>query len=1274
MGIDLGALGDLVIELGVDIAPLQSDLDQGASAAQQGADKISDAIGSATAGTDKLQQGLDNVTESLDALGKDAKDNDSFTFVIDTSQPQQDLIDLQKELDTLVENINSANVATESFGSEAASASTGTQQLDGQAAALSTQMTDVQTNTDKATESIGALTPATQKSSGAMKEGSESAGEIKDTIFELAAEVGVATGAFEILKESLESFSKAQDIQTSFTLLSGSADTAKESFEGLKTTATNLAVPFSDLLSTAQKLAPQFGVGTAELNSALTAAADAAAATGRSFDTVSSGLDRIAISGQVTTRQLVQFGVSISDIATNMGVSVTEAEALLKKGGQDAQSDVDAVIGAIETKFGGAAETIAQNLSGQFTNLKNQLDFVAEDLGTALAPAASALLSAFSAVLPVIDSLVTSVGSIYSGSVKENIDALVELFGSLKGAASDLKTAMDGIASSLAAILPPSLVADLKSLGEAVAASTAGFKVWVPGLSDATTALNALAAGVELVTGKIPAMDKAASDLAAKLQASVNSSLHDSAVELGGFGDATKKATDNTALLQIQLAAAQKDIKKYAELQQEGFDVTNQLADAQQKVVDIQAKLNPSLKLIIDEASLYIDKGTQIVSVVGDMNDINAQQVTQWTDTRTALDNVTDSTELAAAQVRFFSQDMEGLLTWANELPTSLDKQTTSVQKLAGAMGKDFIKSLTDAEAGQQALDKEYKDSGVPNADALSAALARNQQAYQDLKDKGLVTTYGEMVHDQETLKDQITQQTNLGTNTDDLQLKYVHLTAQLATVKTGFTDTATAITAAIGTDTQKAVDDLITGVGNLGDDFKKMGEDVVDIFVNRIIKDAMKPLLDALDSVIDKALQAAEDVLGIGKGSSIPGIGGSSTPSGGDGIPGVDGQPGIDTGAGGGSSAGDAAGSIAGGLSGIVTAISSVATAVSSIVQNFQLAHIETTLQDIEAHDKVIAIATLGISDVSEKNQQGGETTFAFTKRIADSNDSIYGYLLNSVSLFYNAFSPTFASMAADLAVIAAGSIASNLGGDAGTAAAQIALLNAATVAAMATVAADFNDLKLSVYGSAAQLALSVGNSIKDQTDEIKQMLTTLAESIDKSLNPLGKIGEILGAIGGGLGGITGGIGQAAGGIGGGLLSGLTSLFDGQSGSLKDIESHTKVIAIATLGISDVSEKNQQGNETMFYFTKHTADNTDILVNGALAQTNANALIYGALTAIYDFNLNWIYPRIADILAALTSDSNQQTITVQVNLDGQQMASAFTTTLEQMGVKSPAY
>src|ERR1035437_8076095 len=184
----------------------------------------------------------------------------------------------------------------------------------------------------------------------AMKEVSDTLGNLGDTatssldhfdgiiskIGEVAAAAGIATGAFQIAKGALEDFSKSQDVLTSFGLLTGSAQDAQTAFDGLKQTAIDLAVPFDDLLGVAQRLAPAFGVGTDQLKAVITAAADVAAATGRSFDTVAQGLERIELTGQVSTRQMVQLGLSMGDVAEYMGVSINDATALLKKGAEDA--------------------------------------------------------------------------------------------------------------------------------------------------------------------------------------------------------------------------------------------------------------------------------------------------------------------------------------------------------------------------------------------------------------------------------------------------------------------------------------------------------------------------------------------------------------------------------------------------------------------------------------------------------------------------------------------------------------------------------------------------------------------------------------------------------------------------------------------------------------------------------------------------------------------------------------------------------------------------
>lgn len=257
--------------------------------------------------------------------------------------------------------------------------------------------------------------------------------QASEGIGELIAGLGLAVGAVEGVTEALETFSKAQDVRTSFALLLGDAEAADAAFQGLKETAQELAIPFSDLLSVAQRIAPQFEVGSQAMNDVLKASADAAAATGRSFTAVADGLDRIAITGQLSTRQMQQFGVSIADIADFMGVSVATATALIKKGGEDAMDTVAAVTGAIEQRFGGAAELIADNLSGQFKKLKNEVEFAFEDLGEHLAPLAALIMNGFLDAKPVLDAFVDGVVMIGTG------------FASAAGPALSFFTAFDDV-------------------------------------------------------------------------------------------------------------------------------------------------------------------------------------------------------------------------------------------------------------------------------------------------------------------------------------------------------------------------------------------------------------------------------------------------------------------------------------------------------------------------------------------------------------------------------------------------------------------------------------------------------------------------------------------------------------------------------------------------------------------------------------------------------------------------------------------------------------
>jgi hypothetical protein len=250
---------------------------------------------------------------------------------------------------------------------------------------------------------------AAKEAGHAMSEFGGALGESTRGLVELVEKLGLALGAYELIKESLGAFSQAQDIQTSFSLLSGSAQTAADAMGHLKEMANQLGISEEAMLTTAQRLAPQFGVGTKAMDDALTASANAAAITGRSFDAVAASILRIQETGQVGKRQLDQLAISIQDVATTMGKTVEEATERLKAGHQDASKDVEIIIATLQRRYPEAAEEIAKGLKGQFTVLKNELHQLAEDMGAALAPVAEDLIGiAKTDIVPFVKDVVAA--------------------------------------------------------------------------------------------------------------------------------------------------------------------------------------------------------------------------------------------------------------------------------------------------------------------------------------------------------------------------------------------------------------------------------------------------------------------------------------------------------------------------------------------------------------------------------------------------------------------------------------------------------------------------------------------------------------------------------------------------------------------------------------------------------------------------------------------------------------------------------------------------
>jgi hypothetical protein len=244
---------------------------------------------------------------------------------------------------------------------------------------------------------------AAQQTAPQLQQAADATKSLVDSLAEIAVAAIAAAGIQKIGEESVLAYGRLQQLTTSLDLMGAGAKGAADEVDNLKAIAIQLAVPFENLAHQAQALSAQFGSGDG-LNAILIAAGNSAAATGKSFDAASASIERIGVTGAVSARQLFALGLSWQDMAETMGVSIEEAQAKLKKGGQDAQQDVADVIDAINAKFGDAAERQAQNTLGVWTNLKNQAEFIFQDIGANL----DGIVEIFSGAMKVVATGITS--------------------------------------------------------------------------------------------------------------------------------------------------------------------------------------------------------------------------------------------------------------------------------------------------------------------------------------------------------------------------------------------------------------------------------------------------------------------------------------------------------------------------------------------------------------------------------------------------------------------------------------------------------------------------------------------------------------------------------------------------------------------------------------------------------------------------------------------------------------------------------------------------
>lgn len=285
-------------------------------------------------------------------------------------------VDIVGDYSQLQADFNAASASAEQAGQEIASA------FNSAGAGASAGMAQIAEGNAAVAASSTVAAEAIEVEEGAV-------GALLGRLREIGPELLAGFGFVEFGKSVIEATGHLQQATVALTALTGSAEEAQGMLAELRDMSDDQALSFPALIEAAQRM-EAFGIDTNAIKPALQAAADASVALNRPLGDVADALDRIALSGTLSSRQLATIGVSMHDLAIAMGTTDDQSKTLFAD--LDESTRIEVLTTAIENvkNFQGLAEKAKDTIPGMTQQIKNAWETAFQDIGTALAPVIAA--------------------------------------------------------------------------------------------------------------------------------------------------------------------------------------------------------------------------------------------------------------------------------------------------------------------------------------------------------------------------------------------------------------------------------------------------------------------------------------------------------------------------------------------------------------------------------------------------------------------------------------------------------------------------------------------------------------------------------------------------------------------------------------------------------------------------------------------------------------------------------------------------------------------
>lgn len=424
---DLTSMGDLVIQVGGDISPLEQALGQIPAVAETAAGEIQAAFEGVSATTGGIEQSLQGLSTGLAETGSAA------------AGAEGQLALFGEEMSGVGEAIQFANLP-----------------------AAGEQMGLFTEYVNDATTQLKEVPPELESTASAAQAAEEGLATVGEAMREIANTWLGTYATFEGLKEvlmgSTEAFGEFQRASIALTAIAGNATEAADAMERIPALADQLGTSVVTLEDAQQRLAA-IGVPLSQIPTVLTGIADAAAAMDLPFQNVEQRFDAMANSGVLMNRSLATLGINMQDIGNAMGLvdaSSKDVAAAFKEVSENEGAAAAAAIlaQAAMEKFPDVAQQAATGVTGAWNQISNQLHEalvnIGEQLGgfTGVAKAAAVVIKFLEdvflefvgvckVVADVVIALSGTVNTVFMAMGKASLDALS---GNFKQAADDIQT------------------------------------------------------------------------------------------------------------------------------------------------------------------------------------------------------------------------------------------------------------------------------------------------------------------------------------------------------------------------------------------------------------------------------------------------------------------------------------------------------------------------------------------------------------------------------------------------------------------------------------------------------------------------------------------------------------------------------------------------------------------------------------------------------------------------------------------------------------------